>query len=312
MQNVVLFTDIGGDVDDTLALYTIVGTCSISVLGIVMTGNDNLFRAHITRKILSAMGLNIPVITPKDKVGMQPTHEFSMPKEFVTAEYGEYDDVTQFLTVVVEHNWKNVSFAAIGPLTPIADAMLANPSFIPGVKRFYIQGQAFVRKENNKTTLFPDVDGCYNLREDKDASKIVFEKFQNENVPITLLGKHAAYRVLLEKELFRQWSTHFNLLEYALMGLDKFWRIAPEMVYKIYCVPESHRTADKYVEALKYLSSPYDPLLVLTICDIEIFEPVYVDDHVIIGGDADHHGVPEPEKVIQVLTERINKATLLK
>jgi hypothetical protein len=140
----------------------------------------------------------------------------------------------------------------------------------------------------------------------------VFENLQTNHVPFTCLGKFAAYRVLLEKQLFTSWSKHFDLVEYAGNSIRTFWHGSPEKVYEIYKVPETHRSEHKYFEALKYLSSPYDPLLILSIADPQLFDGVRIGQHYIIGGDADHHGVQEPNVVIKKIDSYISYACSFK
>ena len=67
----------------------------------------------------------------------------------------------------------------------------------------HVQGQA-VPSADAAARLAPS-DDAFNLREDMEAARFVFEALQ-DHVPFTLLGKHAAYRNGLTCEDFRSWS----------------------------------------------------------------------------------------------------------
>jgi purine nucleosidase len=140
---VVLVTDIGGDVDDVLALYLAIGSQKINLLGVIVTGNNNELRAHLARRILTHMNLQhkIPVYGPEDNIGITSSHQFTMPKEFIYDVSRSYDDATQFLIDTVRKNQGNICIAAIGPLTPLADAIQTDPTFTQGVKSSSYKGK---------------------------------------------------------------------------------------------------------------------------------------------------------------------------
>ncbi|KAL0491409.1 hypothetical protein AKO1_002425 [Acrasis kona] len=309
MTNTILVTDIGGDIDDVLALYTAIGSSKINLIGILVTGNNNFRRAHLTKQLLAATSYrNISVISPPDKQNFTSSHKFSMPVEFESGDIQEEsDDAVKYLNEMINKHHKDIVIACIGPLTTVAEAVMSNSKLLSGLTRFYIQGQSIVRDNKH---LDPDVVSSYNLREDEEAATIVFQNLQENNINITCLGKFAAYRVLLEKKYFANWSHHFDLVNYATQSIKTFWEGNPEKVYEIYQVPKEFRSKEKYLEYLKFLSSPYDPLLILCITDPYLFESISVGGHQIIGSDVTNHGVPNPEVVKQKIDNYIANALM--
>ena len=91
---VLLITDIGGDIDDVLALYFLLAHLNkrVDLLGIVVCGGVHAKRAFLTRQLLQRlMGDSaghdvqqlIRVIAPSGDENIRSSHEFSMPDELI-------------------------------------------------------------------------------------------------------------------------------------------------------------------------------------------------------------------------------------
>lgn len=332
MHKVLLITDIGGDIDDVLALYVLLSQLGtrVDLLGIVVCGGVHEQRAFLTRQLLQKLGgmgmAHIPVIAPSGDKDIRSSHEFSMPDEFLSLWHNNVPhqkqqnhdtdadvdadtcDASQFIIDTVNKYPGQVNVMVIGPLTPLSNAINENPYFAANVRTLYVQGQVLVDSELGR--LLPDVHNSYNLREDPDASHNVFSHLQNHRVPFVVLGKYAAYRIPLPKSLFQSLSTDrhpIHILNYAKKALDAMWRSAPELLYRIYRIPEEHQCESKWFDALHHISYPYDPLLIMALLEPDLFDPTVLElrtgTHRIIGNEPNLHGIPSPDAVFDKLVQ---------
>lgn len=320
--NILLLTDIGSDIDDVLALYCLLG-CEeeINLLGVVISGGSHAKRGFLTQQLLLKLNKShIPVIMPNHGDNMVSSHDFSMPDEFEMQEVQQFSDCdhdltsSQYIIDTVNKYYGSIFVVAIGPLTALSHAIKMDTNFSRGIARFYIQGQVLTCYD---TELKPNTDASYNLREDKEAAHIVFENLQHNRVPFVCLGKYAAYQIPLPKTLFEEWSiqqgTPINILLYAKKALNVMWKKDPDLVYRIYQIPEDHSFEHKWLDWLSYLSYPYDPLLVASIVRPDLFCPQLITingvQHWLIGNESQHAGVSDPDAVRQFLQVTVSKGS---
>ena len=99
---------------------------------------------------------------------------------------------------------KQLQLTCIAPMSPVKKAMLgadgkpdaACVKSLQGIGKVLVQGQAIEKPEG----LLPDKQ-AFNLRQDMDAANFCFEYLQKQ-VPFSLLGKFAAYKVSLYRKDF--------------------------------------------------------------------------------------------------------------
>jgi len=327
MVKVLLFTDIGGDIDDILALYCLLSFSNdLDLMGIVVSGGAHAKRAFLCRELLKKLNINhIPVIEPLDGDLFESSHEFSMPEEF-EKEWQSFTSITmstnsadssQFIINAVNENFGNIVVLAIGPLTALANAIQVDSHFTKGISKFYIQGQVLLPVTSK---LEPDVVSSYNLREDKEASYIVFNNLQKNEVTFVCIGKYAAYQLPISKDFFEEWSlsnrTPINLLAYVRKTLYSMWRRAPDLVYQIYKVPDEFRHEQKWFNWLSNISYPYDPLLVISLVKPDLFQMVAVtlgqQKHFLIGNDSANAGICSHEQIMQILKESVSNGSKIR
>jgi inosine-uridine nucleoside N-ribohydrolase len=204
---VLFITDIGRDIDDTLALLALVAYQReglTDLVGVVATGGLGKERARLTRGWLRRLGLgdHIPVAAC-----MKPGREVCDIESFETPSEDDAkiypNSAADLILKLAKVHKGRLQIFAVAPLSSLADA-IETPEGLntvrKGVSWIHIQGQAIV--ENN--VMKPDFQ-AFNLSENKPASEAVFEKLQRF-IPFRLLGKHAAYRVSLTREDFMQWD----------------------------------------------------------------------------------------------------------
>ena len=135
-------TDIGGEVEDAMALTLVVASGEAEVVGVTTVTGDTNFRAHVAKKILSLLGRKeVPVIpgigNPKTMGGWEynaflDENEKIEVKSQITA--------SDFIIESLSRNPKETTLVGIGPLTNIAKALDKDPSIVNKVKRLVLMG----------------------------------------------------------------------------------------------------------------------------------------------------------------------------
>jgi purine nucleosidase len=201
---VVLDTDIGTDVDDALALVSVLGSETLRLVGITTVYVDAPLRADIASRLLRLASADHPVwagesrplrpIASRAEAGAWEWHEGrGILYDEVTAEEHEHlngqrpalrpyqpapagtpSGVDELVRLAREHPGLHV--ICIGPLTNIASAMIRDPDFADLVGRLVVLG-GFVVPSGRE----PRVE--HNFCSDVGAAEIVFRSA----TPITLL-----------------------------------------------------------------------------------------------------------------------------
>lgn len=318
-----LVTDIGRDIDDTVALLSI-STYEreeglVKLVGVVATGGVGESRARLARFWLRRLGYADEDV--KVAACLAPGHEVSNICVFPAAkgvpgsleEAAAYEGrskdtaASDLIVELAEAHAGRLVVLVIAPLTPIARAMGSEEgkaALERGIAKLYFQAQTNVvfleeGSGEGRARLEPNM-AAFNLREDGEASAKVFERLQ-ERVPFVLVGKYAAYRVQLEKSDFEEWDSAAGealMLPQVEAWLSEFRGKNPEAFYSVYPVPEEKRGDEEWFRALRHVSHPYDPLLVLCALRPGLFSREVVPGamgHVLVGGQAGADGgVPDP------------------
>ena len=202
---------------------------------------------------------------------------------------------------------------AVAPMTPLARALSGEGGqelLSRAVKRLHIQGQGVM--ENRQ--LVPDFQ-AFNLREDKESSRFVFEQLRN-HVPFHFLGKHAAYRVSLMREDFASWDAILGgdeMMQAAKNNMNVFREGNPELFYRLYPMPEEKRTDELWFGCMTVMSHPYDPLALLAAFKPELFtHQIWQSSqdqpaHQLCGNDAENHGIEDEKAARHVLANTIRR-----
>lgn len=238
-------TDIGRDIDDTVALAclsTYEAEGAVELVGLVATGGVGESRARLARFWLRKLGFadeRVPVaacLAPGNEIsnacvfpdlgGDRDRQDVVPPLDQAAIFEGKSSEsaAADLVLEVANRYAGRLVVLAIGPLTPIHAALL-----LPGGKhalqgsiaRLCIQAQATIGQDGE---LIPDF-AAFNLREDREASIRVFTDLQS-SVPFELVGKHAAYRVAMERGDFERWDADagVRIMEPLLEGLLSSFR----------------------------------------------------------------------------------------
>ncbi len=207
-KRVFIDTDIGSDVDDAIALLTILGSGQVEVVGISTVNGKTRQRAEIVLRLLElANRPNIPIGAgvgstllrqkqPRNWDKQLAQHLDREPSGSLSGEHGVD------LLIRKVHENPGVTVLAIGPLTNVAVAMIKDPTIIPEIGQLVIVGGAIhLPAATEKGSIFVDYKSEYNLNSDPDAARLVFES----GVPILMSGLNPALQVTVDRHDIAEW-----------------------------------------------------------------------------------------------------------
>lgn len=187
VKKILIDTDIGGDVDDALALAMALNTPSLEIVGITNVYLANAWRSGVTKKLLQTYGRDdIPVCTGAEKPLLGWWDESRIPNS--SPDYGEYrgealPHACDFIIRMAEQT-DDLIVVAIGPLTNLALALAKAPHIAKRIQIYMMGGQI------NKA--HPE----WNIVCDPEAARIVFES----GAPITMVGLDVTNRCCFTRE----------------------------------------------------------------------------------------------------------------
>ena len=336
IRPILLITDIGRDIDDTLALIllnTFRKQNKIKIVGIVTTGVNGKTRGRVVRRWLNHFELptgerkllrNIPIAACGTNLEHSECSECSecyVPDDAPLLKNALLSKLSpaQLILEATQSNMGKLEIFAIGPLTPLSDALHMKGGLDilkSGIKILHIQGQLKM-DTGNQSLILPDLQS-YNLSKDPKASHHVFTLLQ-ESVPFRMLGKYAAYQIDLNKTNFTEWNNNNNnnnsadnnikneLLKEVKHVLNAFRTSDAEKFYELYPVPMKHRTDTDWFENMTTLSHPYDPLCILAAFHPKLFRSKQIKGthHRTIGNTKEENGVVNPMETKQRLVQLI-------
>ena len=159
-------TDIGGDVDDALALGLALNSPELEIVGITNVYLANQWRANVTRNMLRVYGReDIPVCTGAEKPLIGWWDENRIPNS--SRDFGEIagsplPPACDFIVQMAEQH-EELTIGAIGPLTNVGLAIAKAPYIIPKLHIVMMGGQI--------NRAHPE----WNIVCDPEAARIVFE-----------------------------------------------------------------------------------------------------------------------------------------
>jgi purine nucleosidase len=219
---VVLDTDIGSDVDDILALTLLANSPEFNLVGVTTVYGDTLLRARMVRYVLDHLGLShIPVgVGDRETMSGRPVwwagHEGASMPDLDQVPVDDMPPAQEFLQRAATQHHGDLHLLAIGPLTNIARAILADPAFGQAIAHLTIMGGGFWGQKVE-----------HNIKCDAAAADIVVRS----GIPMTFCGVDVTLQVklreadmprlrdaehglgaMLEEEV-RRWWAHKNATE---------------------------------------------------------------------------------------------------
>jgi len=187
---IILDTDIGGDIDDALALALALQSPELDVLAVTTVADDTATRARLAWKELGLYGRrDIPVAAGAGETLVGPYGNRPTPPQFQALDLQDADPpaarrrATDLIIETLMASPRKVTLVPIGPMTNIALALKEEPRIKQRIERIVMMGGAF-------DLLIPE----YNIRRDYLASAIVF----HSGVPITAVGLDVTLKCKLQ------------------------------------------------------------------------------------------------------------------
>ncbi|MGS0642898.1 nucleoside hydrolase [Xanthomonas oryzae] len=218
-EKVVVFTDIGDDIDDAFALGLLLRSRQLQVLGIASAWGDTTLRAQLLQRLLQQAGRSeIPLA-----VGARTTSSIAFSQARWAAR-GQLpaalpDAATMILQQARQHPGE-VTLLVLGPMTDAALAQQRDPAGFAKLKRVVAMGGS-VRVGYGTSAYRPASAPApeYNILADVPAAQRVFAA----GVPIVLLPLDATQITLEEPERIALFA-HGDGLTDALTQLYYQWR----------------------------------------------------------------------------------------
>lgn len=346
-RKLLLVTDLGKDIDDTVALAMTAASDAVQLVGMVTTGGNTANRARFARQLLRVFGIRDETCTVI--AGPDPAAAPN-PK---SRSYGHLPDVAglplsgvgdgdviaggealqRLIQLVADH--AGLAVVGIGPLTPLAAALGEDEGRLKGsIGSLHLQGCDGERG--------PD-PGSYNFREDFGAARTVFDQLRGAT-PFHFLGKYAAYQVPLRSQHILQWDAARpqavrqrtpSWLAMAATQMKAFRDSSTELYFDIYPLDvakakgagkpihyaKRERSDERQPQLLTddwylYLEhdvmiKPYDPLVVASLIAPELFQIVAKDSDRLIGNTKAEPGVTprNAKRLEQLVRTLVEKAS---
>lgn len=259
-----LITDIGRDIDDTLALLALHGYGRIlKLVGVVATGGAGRQRAAIATGWLRRLGYhgNVPPVAACDGKG---NTECVIPRFAPSlSDAGLYNGTAADLIARLLRAYsKRLRIVVIAPFTPLA-ALARRAGGLELLRSnahsLWIQGQ-FVQDESSGQ-IVPNEE-AYNIRIDLPSARYVFRHLQND-VEFCFIGKHAVYELPLTKAHFEAWGDEMTVM--ARNNLEPFRERDPELFRSLY--GSNCQDGDDWFSNIEKLSNPYDAIVIAALVD---------------------------------------------
>lgn len=240
-HTVILDTDIGTDVDDAMALALLLGLPEADLLGVTTVYGDTALRARLARRYGSLAGRDLPVRagrgpTLSGREVWWPGHEGSLHSGLDEESYDGGSAVDWLVRTVAESPGR-VDVLAIGPLTNIALALEADPSFAENLRTLWVMGGAFSEGEEV-------AEAEHNFRSDATAAERVF----SSGVRAVVTGLEVTRRVKVLEPHLRQLEKAGAIGEALVADIDQWWKFWDEQ-----------------------WNVPHDPVAVLSMARPELF-----------------------------------------
>jgi inosine-uridine nucleoside N-ribohydrolase len=214
---VLLDTDIGGDIDDALALGLLLSSPEVDLRGITTVHGDAHTRALLICRLLHAVGrTDIPVAA-----GAGPR---AVPDYHGQLQYGlrpcfrkrpRPEGAVEFLYRQFKANPGRLTLLAIGPLTNVAALLDRHLDAKPWIKRIVLMGGALHVGYQGK----PPAEAEWNVQTDVKAAQKVFAS----GVPLVVAPLDATVNLKLKRALRERLLQHGTPLTWQLHALYQLW-----------------------------------------------------------------------------------------
>ena len=186
-RNILIDTDIGGDIDDALALALALNSPEVNVVGITTNYLANAWRTDLTRELLAVYGrsdIEVAMGAEKPLLGWWDDNHTPPEKPVSRGADGRLLPCACDYIVEKAETVEDLTIVAIGPMTSVGLAFAKAPHLAKRVKVVLMGGQT--------DKAFPE----WNIQCDPEAAAIVFDS----GAPITMVGLDVTTRCTFTQE----------------------------------------------------------------------------------------------------------------
>lgn len=233
MKDIIIYTDIGDDIDDTLALWFANRSWDIRSLIIVLSGHETEKRINTWNSIKEYMTIPYSLVIWSDS-----------------------DCDTQVSRLIQPDRSYNILW--IGPLTECTRHISNN--VIPHNAIASITIQAWITPNNNQPDWWRVLhEESRNLKTDLQAAQFFNSSFLEHNIPINWIGKYAAYEIGLSKERMHNLASSDNSWFEKLIEQQAYHR------QQIFSLKNPQKYNEIYWSHPNIISFPYDLIALISI-----------------------------------------------
>jgi len=189
MKKIIIDTDIGGDIDDALAVSLALNSPELDIVGITTVFVDTTSRVKLTKKLLSLYDKpDIPVIKGAEKplIGDWDKNLIPLQAQAVKEDIDvdENMNAIDFIVDTIMNSKDKITLIPIGPLTNIAGAIIKEPRLKEKTEICMMGGMY--------SQAFPE----WNIYCDPESARIVFDS----GIKITMVGLDVTLKCRLNRE----------------------------------------------------------------------------------------------------------------
>ena len=222
MQDILIDTDIGDDIDDALAIGFALNCPEVNVRAITTVYGDTDTRAKLVIKLLTTFGredIPVGVGIKKPLFGREVIKPINqaviLDKKEVLPAPSKENAVDLIISQAIK--CKNPIIVSIGPLTNVAIALTKEPDLVKKAKLVMMGGVVNAQWAE------------YNISRDPEAARIVFES----GIKIVMVGLDVTMKCQLGQEELDNLSDRGLPSTKLLMEMIKAWQESTGVIYPI-------------------------------------------------------------------------------
>jgi purine nucleosidase len=206
MTKLLLDTDIGSDIDDSVCLAYLLAQSDCELLGITTVTGEAAKRAMMADALCSAAGRDIPIFSGLENpllIPIRQTHapQFAAAEKWLRRRDFPTGQAIDFLRQTIRQHPHEITLLTIGPLTNIAALFTIDSEIPPLLKALVLMGGNFTPARWNNVSVLAE----WNILNDPHAAAIVFRA----DIPqIRAIGLEVTTQVTLPSEEVRQRFQH--------------------------------------------------------------------------------------------------------